>query len=77
MGGVFKKAFGPIKISLLYEHCAFLQPFFLRRFFEKIKKKLENAADILFDLNINKKNIPIKPFRKIRFSVKICNSCIR
>ena len=55
MGGVFKKAFGPIKISLLYEHCAFLQPFFCGVFFEKIKKKLENAADILFDLNINKR----------------------
>lgn len=77
MGGVFKKAFDPIKISLLYKQCAFLQPFFCGVFFEKIKKKLENAADILFDLNINKKNIPIKPFRKIRFSAKICNPCIR
>lgn len=38
MGGVFKKAFGPIKISLLYEHCAFLQPFFAAFFLKKLKK---------------------------------------
>lgn len=38
MGGVFKKAFGPIKISLLYEHCAFLQPFFCSVFLKKLKK---------------------------------------
>ena len=38
MGGVFKKAFDPIKISLLYKHCAFLKPFFCDVFLEKLKK---------------------------------------
>jgi len=48
----------------------------LPRFFEKLKKKLENAAGFLFDLHINKKNIPIKTFRKLRFSGEFCNPLI-